>query len=85
MTFMWVKGHNGTIENKESDRLVKKGAEKDIQCHHWYCSALGSRFIALDVRFVVKYCHNCKALRCVVSQGFNTNRTCIKCLRVQPK
>ena len=29
-TFTWVKGHNGTIGNEESDRLAKEGAAKDI-------------------------------------------------------
>ncbi|KAN0111512.1 hypothetical protein V8E52_008535 [Russula decolorans] len=28
--FTWVKGHNGTLGNEESDRLAKEGAEKDI-------------------------------------------------------
>ena len=28
-TFQWVKGHNGTIGNKESDHLAKQGANKN--------------------------------------------------------
>lgn len=28
-SFTWVKGHNGTLGNKESDRLAKEGAMKD--------------------------------------------------------
>lgn len=29
-TFRWVKGHNGTLGNEESDKLAKEGAEKDL-------------------------------------------------------
>jgi len=29
-TFTWVKGHTRTLGNKESDKLAKKGAEKEI-------------------------------------------------------
>ena len=42
--------------------------ETDGLCHRRYCSALDSHFIALDVRFVVVYCRNHKALHCVVPQ-----------------
>jgi len=28
---MWVKGHNGTQGNEESNKLAKEGAEKEIQ------------------------------------------------------
>jgi len=30
ITFKWVKGHEGNIGNKESDKLAKEGAEKEI-------------------------------------------------------
>jgi ribonuclease HI len=29
-TFLWTKGHNGTIGNEESDRLAKQGANKPV-------------------------------------------------------
>jgi len=28
MTFQWIKGHNGTIGNEESDCLARQGANK---------------------------------------------------------
>jgi len=31
--FQWVKGHNGTRENEESDSLAKEGAEKNEEDH----------------------------------------------------
>ena len=41
---------------------AETGADEPL-CHRRYCSALDSRLIAEDVRFVVVYLHNCKALR----------------------
>jgi ribonuclease HI len=28
--FTWVKGHDGTLRNEESDKLAKEGAMKEI-------------------------------------------------------